>query len=171
MRDYFNAKLQAMDIAKGRIRERETFRSRVLHDAETQTHTIGFRRVLELNPLDGDELQELLSYGIAYPLTGDICVSFGEYLLNRDIERAHNNIIEVFGDDLSLLTQLTQNRYIVLLEIMFYLGIKVFRRFKRFISAVKKEEWETAIYDFLSKRESLKLADRFEEYIEKFRNG
>ena len=62
-------------------------------------------------------------------------------------------------------------RQIVLIEVMFKLGNKRFRRMKTFVEETKREQWTTAIYSLMGGRESNTFATEFEEYVEMFRNG
>ena len=155
---------KAMDTAKSRIRERVSFQSHVFFS----TSTIGYGRNLDENGLNAKETQELLDHGFQYPFNGCIRETFGEYLLQHDLEGSYTCIKSRFGIQLETFTE---NRLVVLLELAFHFGSKDFGRMKKFISAVKKEEWDTALYDLRVIENKVVNAEVWEQYLEMFRNG
>ena len=159
---------QAIDAAKQRIRTIDKFRPQVEYSHPCKAYMIGYMRNLNRRPLDGEELEELLRAGIAFPFTGDIRKSFAEFLLHRDVDAATSFLISIF--DTQFLS-MTLNRQVVLIELMFIIGNSRFRRMKTFIAETQNEQWATALYSLIAIPETQGIADRFQEYIEMFRNG
>jgi len=92
-----------------------------------------------------------LTYGYGRNLD-DVGLSEDEaaYLLLNDIKRSEKDLVHVF--DVELLDALSENRYSVLVNMMFNLGLTRFRGFKKMIQAIKNNDWIEAAGQMLDSK-------------------
>lgn len=111
-----------------------------------------------------------LTIGYGHNLDGiGITEDEADYLLMGDIERAEYAVSRVFGD--SLLQSLSCNRYSVLVNMMFNLGLPRFKGFKKMIQAVKDGDYNKAAHEMLNSKWAQQVRTRADELIKMMRKG
>lgn len=93
-----------------------------------------------------------------------------EILLQNDIKRAEDDLQTVFAPDF-LFSVLTYNRYSVLVNMVFNLGITRFRGFKNMIKAVKEKDWDRAALEMLDSRWAKQVKTRAYELARMMEKG
>ena len=81
-----------------------------------------------------------------------------EYLLMGDVKRAEEDVLQVF--DAALLYSISCNRYSVLVNMMFNLGLTRFKGFKNMIQAVKDGDFDTAAHEMLDSKWAKQVKQR-----------
>lgn len=67
-----------------------------------------------------------------------------DFLFSNDIDRAWNDLMEVFGDYADNLDNISDNRWAALVDMMFNLGKTSFLKFTKMIEAIKQGDWQKA---------------------------
>jgi lysozyme len=84
-----------------------------------------------------------------------------EVLLNNDIVRAEEDLTKVFDSDFLYESgDLSYNRYSVLVNMMFNLGLTRFKGFKKMIQAVKDQDFDEAAREMLDSRWAKQVKQR-----------
>ena len=98
----------------------------------------------------------------------DIGISKEEasYLFESDFDNA-----QVGASRFSFFEDLSAARQGVIIEMIFQLGFAGVSKFRRFIAAIKKEDWEEASYQMMDSRWHDQTKSRCEELAEIFRLG
>ena len=89
-----------------------------------------------------------------------ISLSCAEYILIEDIEEAKRNLYEVFTKD--FFDDLCDKRKIALIDMMFNLGLSKFLTFKKFIQAVKTENWNRASVEMIHSKAYTQAKRRYQ---------
>ena len=91
-----------------------------------------------------------------------ITITEAEMMLNRDVNEAVANLIDIFPNFYSF----PENLRVVLVSMMFNLGKDGFLKFKKFIEAVKRGDKKAMVYELLNSKRAKQIPDRVER--EKF---
>ena len=89
-----------------------------------------------------------------------ISLNCAEYILIEDIEEAKRNLYAVFTKD--FFDDLSDKRKIALIDMMFNLGLSKFLTFKRFIQAVKTENWNRASVEMIHSKAYTQAKRRYQ---------
>ena len=89
-----------------------------------------------------------------------ISLSCAEYILIEDIEEAKRNLYAVFTKD--FFDDLCDKRKIALIDMMFNLGLSKFLTFKKFIQAVKTENWNRASVEMIHSKAYTQAKRRYQ---------
>ena len=117
---------------------------------------------LELKPY---EINGVLHIGYGRNLeTNGISESEARFLLINDIQKAILNLTDFFG--LSFFSNLPEQVRIVLVSMVYNLGFNGFLEFKKFIEAIKNENYEKAIFELKNSKRAKQLPDRTQKEIE-----
>ncbi len=122
------------DKEKKFLREVEGLKLKVYKDIKG-IMTIGYGRNLEGRGINLDE---------------------AEIMLNRDVNEAVSDLIEIFPNFYNF----SENLRVVLVSMMFNLGKTRFLTFKKFIEAVKSGNKKVMMYEFLNSKRARELPDR-----------
>ncbi len=134
MREFLERLLIMFDKEKKFLREVEGLKLKVYKDIKG-IMTIGYGRNLEGR---GINLYE------------------AEIMLNRDVNEAVSDLIEIFPNFYNF----SENLRVVLVSMMFNLGRTRFLTFKKFIEAVKSGNKKVMMYEFLNSKRARELPDR-----------
>ncbi len=88
-----------------------------------------------------------------------ISLTEAEIMLNRDVNDAVSDLIEIFPNFYSF----PENLRVVLVSMMFNLGKDGFLSFKKFINAVRKGDKKAMVYELLNSKRAKELPDRVNE--------
>ena len=91
-------------------------------------------------------------------------------MLNNDIKKAEDDLQSVFPPDF-LFSVLSYNRYAVLVDMMFNLGLTRFRGFKKLIAAVNEKDWQTAAHEMLDSKWAKQVKTRAYELARMMEKG
>jgi len=92
-----------------------------------------------------------------------------EYLLIRDVKKAEYEVTRVFGADLPY--TLSDNRFSVLVNMMFNLGYSRFNGFKKMIQAVKDGDYDKASREMSDSAWAKQVPARASELIKIMTDG
>lgn len=134
MREFLERLLIMFDKEKKFLREVEGLKLKVYKDIKG-IMTIGYGRNLEGRGINLDE---------------------AEIMLNRDVNEAVSDLIEIFPNFYNF----SENLRVVLVSMMFNLGKTRFLTFKKFIEAVKSGNKKVMMYEFLNSKRARELPDR-----------
>ena len=113
---------------------------------------------LKLKPYK--DIQGVLTIGYGRNLESrGINLTEAEFMLNRDVNDAVADLIEIFPNFFSM----SENLRIVLVSMMFNLGKSKFLTFEKFIDAVKKGNKQAMIYELLNSKRAKQLPNRVEK--------
>ena len=93
-----------------------------------------------------------------------------EMLLQNDIKRAEDDLQTIFQADF-LFSALTYDRYSVLVNMMFNLGLTRFKGFKKFIAAINEKDWQRAAHEMLDSRWAKQVKTRAYELARMMEKG
>jgi len=116
---------------------------------------------LKLKPYKDTEGILTIGYGRNLESNG-ISLSEAEIMLNHDVNKAVSDLVDIFPDFFSM----PESLRIVLVSMMFNLGKSKFLTFKKFIKAIKQNNKQAMIYEFLNSKRAKELGNRIDE--EKF---
>ncbi len=116
---------------------------------------------LKLKPYKDTEGILTIGYGRNLESNG-ISLSEAEIMLNHDVNKAISDLVDIFPDFFSM----PESLRIVLVSMMFNLGKSKFLTFKKFIKAIKQNNKQAMIYEFLNSKRAKELGNRIDE--EKF---
>ena len=99
----------------------------------------------------------------------DLGITRGEalYLLGNDINRVRLELIKIIGWFLTLGT-VRQN---VLIDMVFNLGITRFKRFKKLIAAIERQDWDRAADEMLDSKWARQVGRRATELAQMMKDG
>ena len=137
---------EAIVASKDLIREKHPVKTRF--NPHNNEFIIGYGRDLANNPLDAEELFELIEHGFEYPFTGEIRVTYAEYLLHKEIIEATNLAIKTIGG--IVFHSISVKRQQFLIHIAHDLKFTGFYKMKQFIKHVREMDWELATSQLLS---------------------
>lgn len=143
---------EAFGVAIQRIMQHEGFRSKPYRDTVGKL-TIGYGRNLDDVGISEQE---------------------GMMLLQNDLEKVAKQLDELSKDgtitlDLDSSTQ--AHRVYVIVEMVFNLGIAGFKKFKRLIDAINKQDWEAASKSMLESKWATQVGQRAKTLAEVMRTG
>lgn len=101
--------------------------------------------------------------------SGGITEQESRILLEHDIQKVRNDLVNLFGKDLPV--NITELRSNALCDMRFQLGYNGFREFQRMIRAVRDGDWNKAADEALSSLWAQQTPDRAQEIAEMLRNG
>lgn len=131
-----------INAAKDLIREKNNLYTRLTGNL------IGYSRNVDERPFRRKELRELQDQGYGHPFTGDIRVSFAEFLLDEEIQEAVAAVKKKLDDDFYRIPPHRQQFFI---HMAHDLGVKNFLNFnKKFFRHVSVFDWELATAELLS---------------------
>ncbi len=81
-------------------------------------------------------------HGLTYPIS----MQAAQVILDDNIETARNDVAENF---LWAITYLPLQKYLVLVELCFWIGIEGLLSFKNMIAALKKKDYKTAAFELM----------------------
>lgn len=90
-----------------------------------------------------------------------------EYILYDDIDEAKRNLRTIFGNE--FFENLSKNKKIALIDMMFNLGMIKFLTFKRFIFAVETQNWDNASYEIIHSRAYEQNKKRYKKLSEQIK--
>ena len=92
-----------------------------------------------------------------------------EYLLMGDVKRSEEDVLKVFDAD--LLYSISCNRYSVLVNMMFNLGLTRFSGFKNMIQAIKDGDFTAAAHEMLDSKWAKQVKQRAYELANMMERG
>lgn len=97
-----------------------------------------------------------------------------DFLLERDIDESYYDCIAIFMDEpfeWGPFRKYSQSRQHALIDMRFNLGPARFRGFKKMITAVKAEDWETAAKEMENSKWYKQVGSRAVRLVEMMRDG
>ena len=137
---------EAMTLAKDLIRSKNKLQ--IAFNPHEDDFVIGYGRDLGRDPLDAEELYELIKNGFTYPFNGNIRASFAEYLLHKETVDATGVAMHLFGSDTFF--HLSTKRQQFLIHLTRDINLKHLSKMKSFIKHVKEMDWQLATSQLLS---------------------
>lgn len=137
--------MEAVVLFKNRVRRRFGINHHV-----SEYGVIGHGRVLKVNPLTPDEVDELVQCGIRSE--GGITTAFAELLLDNDFKRAEKTAIKQIGKN--PYEMLSEERKSALLDVIWQAKFKV-KPLKPFFKAMKQFDFDLAAVELLARPESM----------------
>lgn len=121
--------------------------------------TWGYGRNIDDVPCKPEELLALLQKGATQEVA--------ELFLNNDIRQSDEDCLSIFQE----FEYLSENRRIALTSVMFNLGLRKFKGFRKMIAAVRSYRWKDAHDELLDSRRARQIPMRSREEAEMLKNG
>ena len=142
-----NAIRDAKDLIRSKNPIQTRFTPLTGPDRYEHAHIIGFGRDVGSNPLTGPQMRELIDHGFAYPFTGDIRVTFAEFLLDEEMIDAVEFVKHGIGRD--VIYKISDKRQQFLIHMVHDLGFIELSKMKAFVKHVRDQDWELATSELL----------------------